>query len=242
MSQALHEGREISADAGIDVHPQIMLHREVADGGDGIVQTIGPARSGPGDRDGVRADCLRHGRHVGAQILAEGGSHQLETEIMAALGEGRVCGERHDDLGRRDVGMMLAGPLAHRVERRVVALRSAAREGARGIFGRVEEAHAHADHFFFDAADVFAAQGKDSVVGQEHVVGHPADFLDVLGPAKGPAPMTMDGVGGHGLQLRLQGGARHAFSGKFCSIVSHESPCRSKNIVNRRGSWAAGWI
>lgn len=156
-----------------------------------------------------------------AGIGSQRNPDELESEILAALGEGRMSRKRHDDLGCGDAGMELAAPIAHGMQSGIIAFRTAAGKCSGGALRRVEQTDAHVDQLFFDAANVLGSQRKDPVVGQEHVIRHLPHFLNVGRPAKGASPMAMHRVGRHRFQFRFQDRARLPLGRKYFSIMCH---------------------
>ncbi len=98
VTNALGEGREVTAHASIYVQPQPVLFSKLSQLLNWIYEAVRPARSGAGYPDRVGVDCARHRGHVRVQILAEGRAHEFHAEVMAALGERRMRRVWHHDL------------------------------------------------------------------------------------------------------------------------------------------------
>jgi hypothetical protein len=74
-----------AADAGVDMHPKVVLLRDRRNSGDRIHDAVRIGRRRPHEHDRARPDRRRHGVRIGAKILADGTRRTSSPSQSAAL-------------------------------------------------------------------------------------------------------------------------------------------------------------
>ena len=146
-AEPLRPGEDEAAEAAVDVEAEVVLEGEVRQRLDRVDHAVRVGAGGADQGDRVRADRLGDGADVDPEVVVHGRVDGLDAEVVRALLERDVGGDRNHDLGLGDPA--LAPPLAVDEDRVDQALGAADRHHPAGRAVRdrvpVEQAERHRD-------------------------------------------------------------------------------------------------
>jgi len=203
------EGREETAEAGIDMQPQparLGQRSQFADRIEDAVRVAG-RRGHQHDRAGV--DGRGHGRRIDAKVRADRHPAHLQSQGVCGLVDARMAAAGHDDVGPAQRGTCGQRLVARRHDCQELAFRAAGGESAAGRRAGIKEGKRHGNDLALESDQAREGPAPQGVFREVEIEGPLRDLrqrrvmvIDVeRQPAVTPAVVLMLGLDQRALDL-----------------------------------------
>ncbi len=173
------------ADATVHVEQHVALGGHGPDLADRVDRSMRERACRCNDQNRLIVDGRSEGVDVGpARLRVDRRDDRVDAEVLAALVERRMPGDRNDDVGPGDVGLVLAGPIASRLHCEHAALGAATGERADDVLTSTEVACGHGGYFALEPGKACDRGRVEPVLPQVHRVRLFGDLPPLVGSEK----------------------------------------------------------